>query len=102
MRFVSFALTEFGAPLAGLTASHFEREGTGLQIGVPPGPIDVITQVSGLLFAEAWPHRPEAAFFGRPACPILGRDHLIRNKGASARLQDLADVEALEAIAASK
>lgn len=96
------ALRDFGAPLHGLSASDFEREGTGLQIGVPPGRIDVITQVSGLSFAEAWPHRLEVAFFGRPACPILGREDLIRNKRASARLQDLADVEALEAIAAAK
>jgi hypothetical protein len=96
------ALQDFGAPLHGLAASDFEREGTGLQIGVPPGRIDVITQVSGLSFSEAWPHRLEAAFFERPACPIIGRDDLIRNKRASARLQDLADVEALEAIAAAK
>jgi hypothetical protein len=93
------ALREFGAPLHGLAEADFEREGTGLQIGVPPGRIDVITQVSGLSFAEAWPHRLEAAFFERAACPIIGRDDLIRNKRASARLQDLADVEALEALA---
>jgi hypothetical protein len=96
------ALQEFGAPLHGLSASDFVQEGTGLQIGVPPGRIDVITQVSGLTFTEAWPNRLEAAFFERPACPIIGRDDLIRNKRASARLQDLADVEALEAIAAAR
>ncbi len=50
---------------------------------------------------RAWPHPLEAAFFQRPACPIIGRDDLIRNKRASARLQDLADVEALEALAAA-
>ena len=96
------ALQDFGAPLHGLSASDFEREGTGLQIGVPPGRIDVITQVTGLSFAEAWPNRLEAAFFERPRCPIIGRDDLVRNKLASARLQDLADVEALEAIAFAK
>ncbi len=95
------ALREFGAPLHGLSASDFEREGTGLQIGLPPGRIDVITQVSGLSFAQAWPHRLEATFFDRPECPIIGRDDLIRNKRASARVQDLADVEALEAIASA-
>lgn len=96
------ALRDFGAPLHGLSAQDFEREGTGMQIGVPPGRIDVITQVSGLSFADAWPHRLEAAFFERPACPIIGRADLITNKRASARLQDLADVEALEAIAAQR
>lgn len=94
------ALRDFGAPLHGLSAEDFAREGTGLQIGVPPGRIDVVTQVSGLAFADAWPRRLEAAVFERPGCPILGRDDLIQNKRASGRLQDLADVEALEAIAA--
>jgi hypothetical protein len=47
------ARQDFRTPLHGLAASDFEREGTGLQIGVPPGRIDVITQVSVLSFAEA-------------------------------------------------
>ena len=91
---------ETSAPLFTDSQRDFEREGIGLQIGVPPGRIDVITQISGLSFAEAWPHRLETAFFERPGCPIIGRDNLIANKRASGRLQDLADVEALEAIAA--
>jgi hypothetical protein len=50
------ALARFGAPLeaAGLTAVDFTRPGTVYQIGLPPRRIDVMTEISGLTFDEAW------------------------------------------------
>jgi len=41
------ALIEFGAPLMGLTEADLRTAGIGLQIGVEPGRIDVLTSVSG-------------------------------------------------------
>jgi hypothetical protein len=90
------ALRAFGAPLHGLTEEELQTPGMGLQIGVPPGRIDVLTQISGVEFEEAWPERLEASFFGRMSCPVIGRAELLKNKRASGRAQDLADVEALE------
>src|SRR6187551_4136132 len=37
------ALREFGAPLMGLTEAELHQPGIGLQIGVEPGRIDVLT-----------------------------------------------------------
>jgi len=68
----------------------------GLQIGVEPGRIDVLTQISGIAFEEAWPGRVEADFGDGVRCSVIGLDALLRNKRASARPQDLADVDALE------
>lgn len=90
------ALSDFGAPLGGLTVDDLDRKNTIFQIGLPPLRIDIITNIDGVEFAEAWPDRLQTLFGGVPAF-VISRDHLIRNKKASARLQDLADVQQLEA-----
>jgi len=87
-------LSDFGAPLVDLTLEDLIRAGTIFQIGVPPLRIDIITQIDGVEFADAWPDRFETLFGGVPAF-VISRHHLIRNKKTAARLQDLADVEKL-------
>lgn len=89
------ALAAFGAPLTELTVEDLTIEGTVFQIGVAPNRIDVLTQIDGVTFAEAWADRMDARFGGEPVA-VLSREHLIRNKRASGRTQDLADVERLE------
>lgn len=92
------ALVAFGAPLHDLTEEDLTRPGLVFQIGVPPLRIDILTEIDGVSFEEAWPARVEATFGGLEV-PVLSRRHLIVNKKASGRLQDLADVERLEASA---
>ena len=94
---VLHALLDFGAPLGDLTEDDLSRQDTIFQIGMPPIRIDVITDIDGVEFAEAWPDRLETTFGGVPTF-IISRHHLIKNKKTSARLQDLADVQQLEAI----
>jgi hypothetical protein len=89
------ALSDFGAPLNDLTVDDLSRKETVFQIGVPPLRIDVITDIDGVEFAEAWPERVETAFGGVPTF-VISRHHLITNKKTTARLQDLADVQQLE------
>ena len=91
------ALSEFGAPLSDLTADDLSRKETIFRIGLPPLRIDVITDIDGVEFAEAWPDRLETSFGGVPAF-VISRHHLITNKKTAARLQDLADVEQLSSI----
>jgi hypothetical protein len=90
------ALSDFGAPLGDLNQDDLSKAGTIFQIGVPPIRIDVITAIDGVEFAHAWPDRLETSFGGVPVF-VISRHHLITNKKTSARLQDLADVEQLEA-----
>jgi len=45
-------------------------------------------------FAEAWPSRLITKFADQPIA-VLSREHLIKNKRAAGRTQDLADVERL-------
>ena len=70
--------------------------GVGLQMGLPPGRIDILTDLPGVQFREAWSQRLDASFFGRVGCPVIGLEDLLKNKRTVGRLQDLADVEALE------
>lgn len=88
------ALTRFGAPLHDLSVTDLSRPGLVFQIGIPPVRIDLITAIDGVLFEDAWPDRMEAVF-GTVKVPVLSRHHLIANKSASGRLQDLADIERL-------
>lgn len=92
------ALADFGVPLAGIVPGDFATAEVVYQIGLPPARIDVLTSLTGLDFAEAWPRRVEVALAGLRV-PLLGRDDLIANKRATGRPQDLADVAALERMA---
>lgn len=95
-RRVILALRSFGAPLGDLRAEDLESPGTGFQMGQPPRRIDVLTQVSGLEFQAAWPGHIAAPFAEGLTYPVIGLDDLLINKRAADRLQDRADVEALE------
>lgn len=91
------ALRRFGAPSHGLTIADLQRHDTVLQIGVAPRRIDIVTGASGLEFDEAFANSTIAVVEGiRINIPSI--DDLIRNKRASGRTKDLADVEALEAL----
>lgn len=89
------ALAAFGAPLAEISESDFAREGVVYQIGVPPGRIDILTKLTGLAFSEAWEGRLERPF-GDVRASFIGRDAFVRNKRATGRTKDLADIEGLE------
>jgi hypothetical protein len=89
------ALRAFGAPLHDLTEKDLSTPGLIFQIGVEPIRIDVLTVIDSVQFDEAWAERMIAKFADQPVA-VLSKEHLIKNKLASARTQDLADVEALK------
>lgn len=88
-------LASFGAPVAEISAADLARPGVVYQIGVPPGRIDILTELTGLTFAEAWPDRL-ARPFGDVTVPFIGRASFIRNKRATGRPKDIGDIEGLE------
>lgn len=90
------ALARFGAPLesAGVTAADFTQPGMVYQIGLPPRRIDVLTEISGGTFDEAWASRVPAEVRGRTV-GFIGRAALLKNKEAAGRPKDLADAARL-------
>ena len=91
------ALRRFGAPVHGLTSADLQKDDTIFQIGVAPRRIDIITGVSGLHFKDAMARSVMLEIEGLEV-RIPSLDDLIRNKRASGRTKDLADVEALKAL----
>ena len=90
------ALLRFGAPVDALNLSQadLEKPGVVFQIGLPPRRIDLLTEISGIEFAEAWTTRVMQVVDGLEV-PFLGREALVRNKRASGRDKDLADLRVL-------
>lgn len=88
------ALAAFGAPLLDVSEADFAREGIVYQIGLPPGRIDILTQLTGLAFDDAWPDRVRGPF-GELEVDFIGREAFIRNKKATGRIRDLGDIENL-------
>jgi len=94
-RRVLAALQAFGAPLHDLTAEDLTQPGLVFQIGVAPIRIDILTEIAGVEFSEAWARRFETRFADQPV-GVLSREHMIQSKRALGRKQDLADLEWLE------
>lgn len=89
------ALGDFGFGELGLTVEDFLLERRVIQLGYPPLRIDLLTSIDGVRFAEAYERRVEIEL-GDVSVPFLSLEDLRRNKRATGRTQDLADLEALE------
>lgn len=84
-------LREFGFPGAG---PELLELGKMIRMGVPPLRIEVLTVISGVDFTDCYGRRMVETVDGLPLT-FISLDDLKRNKRASGRTQDLADVERL-------
>lgn len=89
------ALAAFGAPLDQVNEQTFTEPEIVFQIGVPPIRVDVMTSIDGVAFEDAWPNRL-ASVIGSVPVAVIGREELVRNKSATGRAKDLADLELLQ------
>lgn len=91
------ALARFGAPLAqdGVTPETFTEEGVVYQIGIAPVRVDILTQISGVQFPEAWKNRVESIVFGVPV-NFLSLNDLITSKRSAGRSSDLKDLKRIQ------
>ena len=88
-------LTAFGFARDQMTESDFLEPGRIVQLGNPPNRIDLMTEISGVDFDDAWSERVSAQLDGIDV-GFLSREHLLANKRASGRPKDLADLDKLE------
>ena len=86
---------EFGFEALDLTQEHFKNPNMVVQLGSPPNRIDLLTVIDGLEFNEVWEGRQYGDLDGL-SVPFISRDHFLKNKRASGRPKDLADVAELE------
>lgn len=86
------AIEEFG--FTGLTEKDFITPGVIIQLGYEPVRIDIVTSIDGCTFAEVWKNRVTGRY-GTTEVYFIGLDELLKNKRASGRKQDEADLEIL-------
>jgi len=88
------AVEAFGFPTAGLQPADITNPDRIVQLGVEPVQIHIMSAISGVSWEEAWEGRATARC-GSNQVGFLGRAEFLKNKRASGRLRDLADIEAL-------
>ncbi len=90
-RRVFAALRSFKAPLLDLTEADLLNPDVIYQVGVEPNRIDLMNDIPGVSWDEAWSGRTEVVIEG-VRVPVLGIEEFVRNKRASGRPKDRADL----------
>lgn len=88
------ALAEFGFTGLDLQPEDFAQIGQVVQLGYPPNRIDIINSPDGVDFTESYNSRIEIEI-ENVKVNVINLDNLKKNKIASGRAQDIADVENL-------
>jgi hypothetical protein len=96
------ALAEFGAPLAEFTVEDFHTPTVCARFGNPPYCFDILQQIAGIDFATVYKGSEELLIDGDLPARYISAEHLITNKLASGRPQDLADVAAVRQAQAAR
>jgi hypothetical protein len=91
------ALIAFGFPASDLPSALFSESGNIIQFGVSPVRVDIINEIDGVSFDEAFAGRVGSTY-GSVEVSFIGLDQLIKNKVASGRPQDAVDAQKLKAM----
>ncbi|MBI5822586.1 MAG: hypothetical protein HZB18_01050 [Chloroflexi bacterium] len=89
------ALDQFGFGSLGVKEADFTVSDQMLQLGYPPERIDILTTLPGVEFSECYPSRTIVELNG-VSVNFIDLENLKKNKKATGRHQDLADLENLE------
>lgn len=89
------ALDQFGFGSLGLQPDDFMVADQIIQLGYPPNRIDMLTTVPGVEFEECYANRVIVELDGTDV-NFIDLENLKKNKRASGRYQDLADLENLQ------
>lgn len=87
-------LKEFGFDVPELTAELFLRPDQIVRLGEPPLRIEILTRISGVEFTECYSMRSKGIMDGLKV-NLISLSHLRKNKAASGRAKDRADLENL-------
>lgn len=89
------AIIEFGMGSLGMEKNDFLQKGIITQIGYPPLRIDILNEIDGVNFREAYSNKLIIDVDGL-MINYIGLDDLIKNKQISGRHQDISDVNELK------
>lgn len=88
---VMAALQNFGARLDAISAADFTYADTVVQIGVEPRRIDLMTQIDGVSFDNAWKNKVSVTI-GDLEVFVLSKTDLLTNKRSTNRDKDRGDI----------
>ena len=89
------ALKEFGFNTPDLKENLFLEEGKNIRMGNEPLCIEILTSIDGVDFNDCYKNKNKINI-SNTAINFISLPDLKKNKKASGRLQDLADIENLE------
>ncbi len=92
---VMTSLKEFGFGNVGLHKTDFLKYGEFVQLGYPPNRIDLVTSCDGVVFDECYKSKLEIKIDNLPI-NFIDLENLRKNKKASGRPQDIADLDNLK------
>jgi predicted nucleotidyltransferase len=88
-------LEEVGYAPKSDTVPYLREPGKIIRMGIPPFRLEVSTSIDGVEFDECFANRT-IFYLDETPVNLISLDDLLKNKIASGRLKDLADVEELE------
>ena len=88
-------LSDFGFQSLDLKEDDFTKPDSIIQLGFIPNRIDIITEISGIKFKEAFINRVNGKI-GNQNVFFISPEDLLKNKRAAKRAKDIADAELLE------
>ena len=89
------ALAEFGFPMSEEASKELGQPNKMISLGRPPVRIDVLNEISGINFEQAWARRNEIEV-DDVVISFISLDDLILSKRAAGRPQDKIDLKQLE------
>lgn len=88
------ALMEFGFREEELPLEAFTTAGNVLTFGIAPTRVDLINEIDGVTYDEAYPNVVRGKY-GDVDVTFIGLEDLVKNKKATPRIKDKGDVEEL-------
>ena len=93
--YVRHTLRQFGFDLPRVKPALFLQKGKIIRMGYEPTRLEILNEIDGVSFQECYRRRRVADLDGLKI-NFIALPQLLKNKRASRRLKDLADVEALD------
>lgn len=84
------ALEEFGVPFE-INKKDLQKKDNVIQIGIIPNRIDILTDIDGVQFEEAWKNK-QIKSIGEISINFLDLQDIVKNKSSTARPKDQLDV----------
>ena len=88
-------LREFGFETPDINKKNFMTDGRIIQLGISPVRIDIMNNIDGVTFDEAYEQVVKVRF-GNSLANFISKEHLIKNKSSINRKKDQADLEDLQ------